>query len=221
MALKPNTIKALFGNLNMDTLNPVLKSQILQDTADDTARLLKYMDSQAKYGPYPYHRYQSNPAVRNALQAATGYVGGIPVIKSPTGGIMNDAAEFVFANDVPYSDVDTYALSSALSNAADAAPEIPYKNAVSVGYYDDPLSRVFPTGVDGLVPHYDGRLILDDAHEPVEELTSYRPHRNNKQLAKWYSDIVKRYNKGLEMSKWNVPETVQDLNVDILNELPF
>jgi hypothetical protein len=214
MALKPNTIKALFGNLKMDSLDPVLKSQILQDTAEDTTRLLKYMDSKAQYGQYPYRRFQSNPAIRNALQSEMVHVGGTPVAQLPVGGIMNDAVDFIRANDTPYSDVNTHELFRALDSATDASPVLDFYPDIDPSWYDNPTARYYEGS---------GSLVQDDYLSDIgyfEDFEShrYRPHKGNTKLHQWYNDTVSKMNNAQQMSRWNVPK---DLGSEEFDDLPF
>lgn len=214
MALKPNTIKALFGNLKMDSLDPVLKSQILQDTAEDTTRLLKYMDSQAQYGQYPYRRFQSNPAIRNALQSEMVHVGGTPVAQLPVGGVMNDAVDFIRANNTPYSDVDTHELYRALDSATDASPVLDSYPGIDPRWYNNPTARYYE-GSGSLV---ENDYLSDIGYFEDFESHRYRPHNNNKKLSLWYAHACAEQDRAWQMSRWNVPK---DLGSEEFDDLPF
>jgi hypothetical protein len=142
MALKPGTIKALFGKLagqyGDDIVEGVAKygddvvgatAPYVDDVAEDTTRLLNYYNNNAKWSthPYIYGKYVDNPVLNQALQASTGYVDNIPVIRQADSGVLKKMSDYaLWGNDLgsglPTGNARSN-LYNALETATDAAPE--------------------------------------------------------------------------------------------------
>lgn len=95
-------------------------SSYADDVADDTARILRYMNTQSAYGSYPYHKYQSSPPIRNALSATEYYDRGIPTMVLPKDGVIKKAYDYA-AGNLPES-AKSRELFDLLFNATESAP---------------------------------------------------------------------------------------------------
>lgn len=199
MALNPKTIKALFGKLAPmadDVAEGVVKYG--DDVAEDTSRILNYVNKQSQYGAYPYHRFQKNPAIRSALTATELYDRGIPVANVPNGGILKRASDYVMDN---VSDFDTRdKVWDGLWQAVDSAPiteysdgalkQVDFLGPANLRYTDlGDVSKALPEvgsvsipsiGVQGLVNEDPGLI---------------RPHKNTA-LGRWYDTQAKK--KGVQ-----------------------
>jgi hypothetical protein len=190
MALKPGTIKALFGKLAtnaddiarygddvMDVARPYA-----DDVAEDTARLLDYYNSQSKWNRNPYFgKYVESPILQNALQGSTGYYGGVPVDRFPSGGVLAKAYD--------YADYSP-SLAKKMDDAMLAAPELNTSNntidflgdfSYSDDYYGDAPTML--RGWDTVdVPALDKSGLVKE-FEYGDSLI--RPHENTA-LGRWF-----------------------------------
>lgn len=188
MALKPGTIKALFGKLatNVDDVarygdDVVDIAKYSDDVAEDTARLLDYYNSNAVWHNQPYMgKYVESPILQNALQGTTGYYGGTPVTKTPSGGVLSK----MFDNATP-----TESLYSKMDEAMLAAPEL--NNASkTTNFLGDAFYDYDDFGNAHLLQGYDTvnvpDLNLNNLVEDWDDGTMVvRPHENTA-LGRWF-----------------------------------
>lgn len=210
MALNPNTVKALFGKLAPyadDAARAVanygddaarLVANYGDDVAEDTSRILNYVNRQSQYGAYPYHKFQKNPAIRNALTATELYDGGTPVAVVPNSGVLKRASDYVMDN---VSDFDTRdKVWDDLWKAVDSAPVTEYSDGAlrqvaflgpaNLQYTDlGDVSSAVPEAGSVSTPNIDMRGLVNDASGLI------RPHKNTA-LGRWYDAQAKK--KGVQ-----------------------
>lgn len=197
MAINPNTIKALFSklggaakkalpladdaaaavaNYGDDAVRAALP--YVDDVADDTTRLLNYMNQQSQWGGFPqFGKFQTNPALNNALTATKHYIDDIPVVSTADGGVLKKAADYALEG-LPVGDKRSE-LVQALSDAVDAAPQMP--------------STALRT-TDSLVG-LPGNVNIPKLH--TKELVKmpvygYRPHKNTA-LGRWFQQNAPQF----------------------------
>lgn len=221
MALNLNTIKALFGklapmaddvagavaNYGDDAARLVgeygddaarLVANYGDDVAEDTSRILNYVNKQSRYGAYPYHKYQSSPAIRNALTATELYDGGIPVAVIPNGGVLKKASDYVMDN---VSDFDTRdKVWDGLWQAVDSAPITDYADGAlrKTNFLGPANVRATDLGdVASAVPELGSISTPDISMSNVvwSDPGLIRPHKNTA-LGRWYDAQAKK--KGVQ-----------------------
>lgn len=210
MALNPNTIKALFGKLAPyadDVAKGVaeygddaarLVANYGDDVAEDTSRILSYVNKQSQYGPYPYHKFQKSPAIRNALTATELYDGGFPVANVPNGGILKRASDYVMDNVSEFDTRDK--VWDGLWQAVDSAPiteysdgalkQVDFLGPANLRYTDlGDVSKALPEAGSVSTPSIDMRGLVN------EDPGLIRPHKNTA-LGRWYDAQAKK--KGVQ-----------------------
>ena len=207
MALKPGTIKALFGKLagqyGDDVIEGVAKygddvvgaaAPYVDDVAEDTTRLLNYYNNNTKWSRHPalYGRYVDNPVLQNALQSSTYYIDDIPVVTKADSGVLKKAYDYVGANSQNISDERWSNLVDAFSFAEDAADtyrpsKINFLGDASWANGGFPDFKKAIPGANSIdVPGLNLRDLVEDWQETPEYLNGIiRPH-NNTALGRWY-----------------------------------
>lgn len=210
MALNPNTIKALFGKLAPmadDVAGAVanygddaarLVANYGDDVAEDTSRILNYINKQSRYGAYPYHKYQPSPAIRNALTATEVYDGGFPVATIPNDGVLRRASDYVLDN---VSDLDTrHRVWGGLMQAADSAPITNYADGAlrKTNFLGPAKVKATDLGdVASAIPELGSISTPDISMSNVvwSDPGLIRPHKNTA-LGRWYDAQAKK--KGVQ-----------------------
>lgn len=144
MALKPGTIKALFGKLAWQYGDDIVEgaakygddvvsatAPYVDDVAEDATRLLNYYNKNVEWTPH-LHRNAiintvDNSALNQALQAKTGYVYGMPAFHQADSGVLKKMTDYALRGNVLGSgvvdDATRSKLYKALETAVDVAPE--------------------------------------------------------------------------------------------------
>ena len=208
MALKPGTIKALFGKLATNADDVAMYGDdvvdvarpYLDDVYDDTSRLLKYYNDNAKWNPHPhiYGKYVDSPVLQNALQSKEYFIGGTPVANDAESGVLKKATDYLLhgTGSLPVGAQRTDIVDS-LGKAVDAAPEIG-SPARTVSFWGDAMLDDY---ADDTMRYLRGYDTVDVPEMPTNQLAfdwdegdlTIRPHKGNRGMYALYQKLL---NKG-------------------------